>query len=82
MPSIAQHIHCVDFFIGSPMLRAGREVRSGRERQFCGFALYLGGVVRYSVCVGRKSFPGNAEGELFEKISTKQETGRECDMQP
>ena len=41
MPSIAQHIHCVGFFIGSPMLRGGREVRSGRERQFCRFALYL-----------------------------------------
>jgi hypothetical protein len=26
MPNIAQHIHCVDFFIGSPMLRGGREV--------------------------------------------------------
>ena len=73
MPSIAQHTHCVDFFIDSPSCGLAAKFRSGLERQIYRLALYRGSVARRGSLRGaqksfRRYFFGCADGERLPRV--------------
>ncbi len=71
MPSIAQHTHCVDFFIWFSKLRRGREVfLQGVRGSFVVWRCIAEVPLYVAVCVGRKN--------LLVDISSGVQMVRDC----